>query len=195
MYAPVCPAEARLILDLGCGDGDLRDAVRRRRPECATTGLDHNLADAVHALSHGHDILLSNIDDNLRLLPDDSYDCILLSETLQVIRRPDHTLREMLRIAPSAVISFPNFGHWRVLRNLLATGRMPKSKRLPYEWFDTPNIRCCTLRDVVALCREQGFEIEKLEYFCSSPVSKLLLRLGLRNLGASRVLARIRRRA
>ena len=72
---------------------------------------------------------------------------------------------------------------------------MPKSKRLPYEWFDTPNIRCCTLRDVVALCREQGFEIEKLEYFCSSPVSKLLLKLGLRNLGASRVLARIRRRA
>ncbi len=193
-FVDLVPAEARRILDLGCGDGDLLDAVRRRRPECATTGLDHNLADAVHALSHGHDILLSNIDDNLRLLPDDSYDCILLSETLQVIRRPDHTLREMLRIAPSAVISFPNFGHWRVLRNLLATGRMPKSKRLPYEWFDTPNIRCCTLRDVVALCREQGFEIEKLEYFCSSPVSKLLLRLGLRNLGASRVLARIRRR-
>ena len=194
-FVDLVPAEARRILDLGCGDGDLLDAVRRRRPECATTGLDHNLADAVHALSHGHDILLSNIDDKLRLLPDDSYDCILLSETLQVIRRPDHTLREMLRIAPSAVISFPNFGHWRVLRNLLATGRMPKSKRLPYEWFDTPNIRCCTLRDVVALCREQGFEIEKLEYFCSSPVSKLLLRLGLRNLGASRVLARIRRRA
>ena len=194
-FVDLVPAEARRILDLGCGDGDLLDAVRRRRPECVTTGLDHCLADAVHALSHGHDILLSNIDDNLRLLPDDSYDCILLSETLQVIRRPDHTLREMLRIAPSAVISFPNFGHWRVLRNLLATGRMPKSKRLPYEWFDTPNIRCCTLRDVVALCREQGFEIEKLEYFCSSPVSKLLLRLGLRNLGASRVLARIRRRA
>ena len=193
-FVDLVPAEARRILDLGCGDGDLLDAVRRRRPECSTTGLDHCLGDAVHALSHGHDILLSNIDDKLSLLPDDSYDCILLSETLQVIRRPDHTLREMLRIAPSAVISFPNFGHWRVLRNLLATGRMPKSKRLPYEWFDTPNIRCCTLRDVIALCREQGYEIEKLAYFCSSPVSKLLLRLGLRNLGASRVLARIRRR-
>ena len=99
----------------------------------------------------------------------------------------------LLALLPAASLA-ESILDWRVLRNLLATGRMPKSKRLPYEWFDTPNIRCCTLRDVVALCREQGFEIEKLEYFCSSPVSKLLLRLGLRNLGASRVLARIRRR-
>ena len=194
-FVDLVPADARRILDLGCGDGDLLDAVSRLRPGTVTTGLDHCLDDAIHALSHGHDVLLANIDDRLALLPDDHYDCILLSETLQVIRRPDRTLREMLRIAPAAVISFPNFGHWRVLRNLLRSGRMPKSKRLPYEWFDTPNIRCCTLRDVLALCREQGFEIERLEYFCSSPLSRLLLRLGLRNLGASRVLARIRRRA
>ncbi len=187
------PDDSRRILDIGCGDGDLLDAVRHRFPDAETTGLDNSFGDAVHALSHGHGVLLANINECLRMFPNDSYDCILLSETLQVIQRPDQTLHEMLRIAPSAVISFPNFGHWRVLRNLLATGRMPKSKRLPYEWFDTPNIRCCTLRDVLALCREQGFRVEQLECFCSSPLSRLLLRLGLRNLGASRVLARIRR--
>ena len=192
-FVDLVPDEAKRILDLGCGSGELLDALRRRRPDCETTGLDRSLEDTIATLAHGHDALLANIDDSIRLLPDDRYDCILLSETLQVIRHPDRTLREMLRIAPAAVISFPNFGHWRVLRNLLVTGRMPKSKRLPYEWFDTPNIRCCTLRDVLALCREQGCRVERLEYFCSSPVSRLLLRLGFRNLGASRVLARIRR--
>lgn len=187
------PPSAHRVLDLGCDEGALLSALRDLRPDCATTGLDRRLDGAIKTLSHGHDVLVANIDHGLPLIPDDQYDCVLLSETLQVMRRPDQTLREMLRIAPVGVVSFPNFGHWRVIRNLFVSGRMPKSKRLPYEWYDTPNIHLCTLQDFKELCAAQGAVIEKLEYFCSSPFSRLLMRLGFRNLGASRILARIRR--
>ena len=192
-FVDLVPADAHRVLDLGCDEGALLSALREHRPDCATTGLDRRLDGAITTLSRDHNVLVANIDRGLPLIPDNQYDCVLLSETLQVMRRPDRTLREMLRIAPVGVVSFPNFGHWRVIRNLFVSGRMPKSKQLPYEWYDTPNIHLCTLKDFKDLCASQGAVIEKLEYFCSSPFSRLLMRLGLRNLGASRILARIRR--
>ena len=128
------------------------------------------------------------------MIPDDSFDCVFLSESIQVLRDPAKAMARLLRIAPVALVSFPNFGLWRIRLSLLFKGRMPKTKRLPYSWFDTPNIHLCTLRDFVALCEKTGCRIERLECLATNRVSRFLNAIGLTNLGSSRVIARISRK-
>jgi len=100
-------------------------------------------------------------DTDLADYPDDSFDYVILSQTIQATRQPRQVLEHMLRIGRRAIVSFPNFGHWRIRLELGLKGRMPVTEKLPYSWYDTPNIHFCTIRDFVALCDEVGAQMER----------------------------------
>jgi methionine biosynthesis protein MetW len=180
------------VLDLGCGDGSLLAVLMSR---CGATGLgvDIDLNELLAAIAKGIDVFQRDIDQGLQMIADQSYDYVVLSETLQVVRKPRLVLKEMLRVAREGIVSFPNFGNWRNRLALALKGRMPKSSVLPYEWYETPNIHLATLRDFVALCREDGIRVAGMVPIAQSAASRLLIRLGLWNLGADRVLVRIAR--
>lgn len=180
------------ILDLGCGNGWLLSNVAR---EGRTHGLgvDIDIEHVIQVLDKGHDSFQADIDAGLAMIPDRRYDYAILSETLQVVRKPRFVLREMLRVARAGIVSFPNFGKWSHRVDLFCRGRMPKSGALPFEWYDTPNIHLFTLRDFVRLCREEGIHILDIVCIPSGWCSALLVRLGCYNLGAERVLVKVSR--
>jgi homoserine O-acetyltransferase len=147
----------------------------------------------IHAIGAGCDVLLEDVDDGLAMIPDDSYDQVVLSETLQTIKRPKELLQQILRVADEAVITFPNFACLDVRCQLLFGGRMPKGKDIPYEWYETPNIHLFTLKDFVALCQQEGIAIQELVCQAETWIGRLLLVLGLKNLAASKVVVRVKR--
>ena len=147
----------------------------------------------VSAIGSGCDILLEDIDDGLAMIPDNSFDVAVLSETLQTIKRPRELLHQILRVAREAVITFPNFACLEVRTRLLFSGRMPKGKQIPFEWYNTPNIHLFTLLDFLALCREDNIRILDLIGQGRGLTERLLLTLGMKNLGASSVIVRIAR--
>lgn len=189
------PAQSKSILDLGCGDGALLNLIGHHFRGIDGTGVDFDVDETIAVLRQGHNVLLADIDHGLTLIPDNSYDCVVLSETLQVMKSPDRVLEEILRIAPVGLISFPNFGHWLVRSRLFLRGRMPRSRRLPHAWYNTPNIHLCTLNDFLDLCKALHIHVERITYLCSRWQSRLLTSLGHPNLGASRVLVRVTRSA
>ena len=145
----------------------------------------------ISAIGSGCDILLEDIDDGLAMIPDNSFDVAVLSETLQTIKRPRELLHQILRVAREAVITFPNFASLEVRTQFLASGRMPKGKQIPFEWYNTPNIHLFTLNDFLALCREDNLEILDLICQAGGFSERALLALGWKNLGASQVIVRI----
>lgn len=187
------PIGSHHVLDLGCGSGSLLNLIRNHFRDIDGTGVDYDVNETIAVLRQGHNVLLTDIDNGLRLIPDDSYDCVVLSETLQVMRKPDEVLEQILRIAPVGIISFPNFGHWLIRLRLFLGGRMPRSRRLPYAWYDTPNIHLCTLNDFLDLCKALHVHVEETVHLCSRWQSRFLTAIGLPNLGASRVLVRVTR--
>ena len=187
------PGALTSVLDLACNDGALLAKIAKRHPTIACTGADINCGVLTHVLKAGHNAILADIDTDLGIIPDNAFDCAVLSESIQVVKEPAKVFDELLRIAPVALVSFPNFGNWRVRLSLLFKGRMPITKRLPYKWYDTPNIHLCTLMDFTDLCDAKKIKIEKIKYLASLKTSRLLTRLGFHNLGASRVLVKISR--
>jgi homoserine O-acetyltransferase len=180
------------VLDLGCGNGSLLNILHQHQ-NCTGNGVEIDLHQVINAIGLGCDILLEDIDDGLSMIPDDSFDIVVLSETLQTIKRPRELLHQILRVAPEAVISFPNFACLEVRRELLLKGRMPKGKQLPFEWYNTPNIHLFTLKDFLELCRKDNIRI--LDLICQGRgfAERALLALGWKNLGASKVIVRIGR--
>jgi homoserine O-acetyltransferase len=178
------------VLDLGCGNGALLTLLRQQRGSNGN-GIEIDVEHVIDAIGSGCDILLEDIDDGLAMIPDDSFDVAVLSETLQTIKRPRELLHQILRVAREAVITFPNFASLEVRAQLLVSGRMPKGKQIPFEWYNTPNIHLFTLKDFLALCREDHLRV--LDLFChgDSLAERALLALGCRNLGASSVIVRI----
>ena len=148
------------VLDLGCGPGKLLDYLRRTK-ECAVTGVDTDPDAVVQAIRRGVPVLERDVEEALLDIADDSYDTVVLSRTLQTIVRPAVVLREMGRVAERLIVSVPNFGYYENRLRLLR-GRMPMSKELPYEWYDTPNLRFTTLRDLEALFDRLGFTIDRV---------------------------------
>lgn len=178
------------VLDLGCGDGELL-ALLAAVSGASGIGVDIDIRHVIRAIDRGYDVFQGDIDAGLAAIPDGAFDCAVLSETLQVVRRPRFVLREMLRVAREVVVSFPNFGKWSHRACLCAMGRMPKNGALPFAWYETPNIHLFTLRDFVELCRVDGIRIRELVCLPAGRVSRLLLGLGWSNLAADRVLARL----
>jgi len=180
------------VLDLGCGDGALLNILKERN-RVSGNGVEISVEGVITAIGAGCDVLLEDVDDGLAMIPDDSYDQVVLSETLQTIKRPKELLQQILRVAQEAVITFPNFACLDVRFQLFFGGRMPKGKDIPYEWYETPNIHLFTLKDFVALCQQEGIAIQELICQTDSWMGRLLLAFGFKNVAASKVVVRVKR--
>jgi methionine biosynthesis protein MetW len=150
---------AARVLDVGCGEGELLELLTREKGVDGQ-GLEIGQAGVSACLAKGLAVVQGDGDRDLDYFPTQAFDYAVLSKTLQQMREPAHVLSELLRIADQAVVSLPNFGHWRVRWALLAKGRMPETRALPEPWWSTPNIHLCTLRDFTALCRELDLRID-----------------------------------
>ncbi|MCG6872352.1 MAG: methionine biosynthesis protein MetW [Gammaproteobacteria bacterium] len=145
------------VLDLGCGDGELLGHLVREKA-ARGYGMELSMEAIPNCIRNGINVIHSDIDRGLSEFDDNSFDFVVLSLTLQAIAHPHQLLEEMLRVGTQGIVTFPNFGHWRN-RLQLAAGRMPVTKTLPWQWFDTPNIHLCTMRDFEVLCRELGMHV------------------------------------
>lgn len=145
------------ILDLGCGDGALLAHLARTR-QVSGYGLEIDPANISACIATGVNVIQADLDEGLREFETDSFDYVVMTQALQALQRPDRAVTEMLRVGKTAIVTFPNFGYWRV-RLGLATGRMPNTPALPDEWYSTPNIHLCTVADFEDLCREHRWEV------------------------------------
>jgi methionine biosynthesis protein MetW len=159
LIAEMVTPSARVI-DVGCGDGDLLELLVEKR---GVTGRGMEISrDGVNAcVARGLSVVQGDADFDLDNYPDDAFDFAILSLTIQACERPRHVLEQLLRIGRHAIVSFPNFGHWPIRLRFLLTGRMPVTDRLPYSWYDTPNIHLCTIRDFGALCEKVNAKVER----------------------------------
>jgi methionine biosynthesis protein MetW len=146
------------VLDLGCGDGEFLARLRDER-DVRGTGIEIDPAAITTAIGRGLDIIEQDLDGGLHNFPDQSFDVVVMAHALQAVHFPDQVLEEMLRIGREGIVTFPNFGQWRCRVHLLSRGRMPVSRFLPYNWYDTPNIHFCTVRDFETLCLDRGIRI------------------------------------
>jgi methionine biosynthesis protein MetW len=148
------------VLDIGCGDGSLL-ALLRDRKGVDGRGIELSREGVNSCLAKGLPVIQGDADTDLADYPDDAFDYVILSQTIQATRQPKVVLEQLLRIGRRAIVSFPNFGHWRVRLDLLLKGRMPVTENMPYSWHDTPNIHFCTIRDFMDLCREVGARMDR----------------------------------
>jgi methionine biosynthesis protein MetW len=148
------------VLDIGCGDGALIGHLFRTKA-CDARGIELDMAETTQAIARGLAVVHGDADTDLAHYPDGAFDYVVLSRTLQAVEQPLVVLRQMLRIGRRAIVSFPNFGHWQVRLQLLATGRMPVTRTWGRQWYETPNIHPCTIRDFFALCRAEGYVVEQ----------------------------------
>ena len=153
------PRGAR-VLDLGCGDGALLAALVEHRG-VRGHGVEIDDGRILDCVRRGLSVVHEDLDEGLAVHHDKSSDYVILSQTLQATRDPRRLLHKMARVGHASVVSFPNFGHWRVRLSLLFRGRMPKSPQLPYEWYDTPNIHLCSIADFDDLVRAEGFVVQR----------------------------------
>ena len=147
------------VLDLGCRDGTLlKHLIETRGVHGVGVEIDH--ANVLAAIRNGINVIQGNLENGLADFADQAFDHVVLSRTLQTVRHTEGILREMLRVGKEAVVSFPNFAYWKNLRSVL-DGRMPVSEDLPYQWYDSPNVRFFTLLDFEALCTQMGLTVRE----------------------------------
>jgi methionine biosynthesis protein MetW len=145
------------VLDLGCGDGSLLCFLRDAR-NIRGYGVEIDDSNVLACFSNGVNVIQSDLESGLQSFESDSFDYVVLSQTLQAVKHTEGIIKEMLRVSKEGIVSFPNFGYWRNRLQVLA-GHMPVSETLPYQWFDTPNIHNCTLGDFEEFCRQHGARI------------------------------------
>ena len=146
------------VLDLGCGDGTLLTLLKEAK-RVESIGLEIDAANIQQCIKNGVNVIEQNLDKGRSNFETDSFDTVVLTQTLQALSSPDELIDEMLRIGKRGIVTFPNFGNWRSRIYLASKGRMPVSKFMPYQWYDTPNIHFCTVKDFDELCANKGIEV------------------------------------
>ena len=148
------------VLDLGCGEGDLLYFLKENKG-VSGTGIERVEAKVARCIEKGLSVLQGDINEEVLDYPDKTFDYVVLSQTLQQVYKPDELIQSLLRVGRRGIVSFPNFSHWVIRMQLLLSGYAPITKQLPYEWYNTPNIRVITLKDFRKFSKEVGFEILK----------------------------------
>jgi methionine biosynthesis protein MetW len=148
------------VLDIGCGDGTLLRLLAEKRGVDGR-GIELSQAGVNSCVAQGLSVIQGDADTDLVYYPDLAFDYAILSQTIQATYSPRDVLRQLLRIGKRAVVSFPNFGHWRVRTQLLFGGQMPQTDNLPDQWYNTPNIHLCTIKDFLGLCKDVGAKVER----------------------------------
>jgi methionine biosynthesis protein MetW len=151
------------VLDLGCGEGELLAWLAKNKSVDAR-GVELSGAKVQRAIARGVSVFQCDIDQALADYPDQAFDYVILSQTLQETRWPRQVLREMLRVGQRAIVAFPNFGHWSVRLSMLWSGRAPRTKLFPYEWYESPNIHFLTVHDFEELARAEGLMVERRSF-------------------------------
>ncbi len=153
---------ASRVLDLGCGDGSLMAHLAETR-DVTGYGVEIDIDNVVACVQRGVHVIQDDLNDGLSAFNDNTFDYVVMTQTLQAMARPDLLLEEMLRVGRQGIVTLPNFGHWRCRWQIGITGRMPISPALPAQWYDTENIHLCSLSDFEALCSERGIRVLQRE--------------------------------
>ena len=148
------------VLDVGCGDGILMELLIKEK-KVNIRGIEISKDKVQNCIAKGLTIIEGNAEDDLKQFPDKSFDYVVLSQTLQAFLNPEKVINELLRIGKKAIVTIANFGYWKIRLHLLLKGTMPVTKTLPDEWYNTPNIHLCTIKDFVFFSKNKNFKISK----------------------------------
>ena len=160
VIADLLPDNTR-VLDVGCGDGSLMNLLVKEK-NIEVRGLELEKQNVQECIYKGLPVIQGDAETELYQFPDQSFDYVVLSQTLQAFYKPDKVLNELIRIGKSVIVSIPNFGYWKVRTSLLFFGKMPVTKTLPNSWFNTPNLHMCTIKDLYNYCENQNISIKKV---------------------------------
>jgi len=155
------------VLDLGCGDGELLELLSREK-NITGQGIEIDEANITRCIARGANVIHGNLDEGLADYSSGSFDYVVLNQTLQVVHKPDYVIQEMVRVGKKGIVGFPNFAYYRIRMQLFFTGKMPKTRELPFEWYNTPNIHLLTIKDFERFCRENNIKIIKRIFFSGS---------------------------
>ena len=160
VIADLLPKNTR-VLDVGCGDGSLMNFLQNEK-NIEVRGLELSTDNVQKCIHKGLPVIQGDAETELHQFPKQSFDYVVLSQTLQAFYDPDKVIKELLRIGKSVIVSIPNFGYWKVRTKLLFFGKMPVTKTLPNTWYNTPNLHMCTIKDLFNFCDEKKIEIKKV---------------------------------
>ena len=164
------------VLDLGCGEGELLEALIREK-HCTGHGVEIHNQLICGCIEKGVDVIHGDIDEGLGDYPDQFFDFVVLSRTLQVVHKPDILLKEIVRVGRMGIVSFPNFGHLSIRSQIFLNGRMPVTQTLPFEWYNTPNIHLLTVKDFIDYCKKHSLKIIKQIYIGKREKSHIFINL------------------
>ena len=148
------------VLDVGCGDGILMEFLIKEK-NVNIRGIEISKTKVQNCIAKGLTIIEGNAEEDLKQFPDKSFDYVILSQTLQAFLNPEKVINELLRIGKQAIVTIPNFGYWKIRLHLLFKGTMPITRTLPDEWYNTPNIHLCTIKDFVSFSKNKNFKLSK----------------------------------
>lgn len=164
------------VLDLGCGNGEILNILSKEL-EANVLGVEINQNDINQCIQSGLNVIQQNIDEGLNNFGDESFDMVIMSQTIQVLKQPKQALEEVTRIGSRSIVTIPNFGYWSTRLSLLFSGKMPVTGSLPNNWYNTPNIHLCTIKDFEILCEQSGINILEKRFFNSNGGESVLAKV------------------
>ena len=164
------------VLDLGCGNGEILNILSKEL-EATVLGVEINQNDINQCIRSGLNVIQQNIDEGLNNFGDESFDMVIMSQTIQVLKQPKQALEEVTRIGSRSIVTIPNFGYWSTRLSLLFSGKMPVTGSLPNNWYNTPNIHLCTIKDFEILCEQSGINILEKRFFNSNGGESVLAKV------------------